>query len=191
MNIRRVASWIGCIAWALPLFANEPAGGNLRYTITVSKFDNKAGWSGRWDIGNAFGSILTDSLHQSGRFITLGEADMRGAAMVEQDLATAGRTAGGKKAPQTGRLTPAQLLVKGEITHVQDSTSGGSGGIGFRGIRIGGSSDKAEVNITIYIVDSTTGQIKGSTKVVGVAGKRGLRLGYSGSALGGLGGDLD
>ncbi len=114
---------------------------------------------------------------------------MRGAAIAEQDLAATGRVASGKKAPKTGRMSPAQLLVKGAITHVQE-TKGGGGGIGFKGIRIGGNAGSAEINVTVYVVDSTTGQVKGSKSVVGKSGKRGLKLGYHGSALGGLTGDL-
>ncbi|MBR0055748.1 MAG: hypothetical protein IJP66_00320 [Kiritimatiellae bacterium] len=165
-------------------------GGNLRYSITVSKFDNKAGWHGQWDLGDAWGTILTDQLQQSGRFIVLGEKDMRAEALAEQDFAASGRTAGGKKAPQTGRMTPAQLLVKGAITHVEENKSGTGGGLSFKGISIGGDKGSAEINVTIYIVDSTTGQVKASKSVVGKSAKRGLRLGYSGSALGGLGGNL-
>lgn len=171
-------------------FAGEQAKGGLRYSITVSKFENKAGWSGQWDIGDAWGSVMTDALQGSGKFIVLGEKDMRAEAMQEQDLVDSGRMAGGKKAPKKGSMTPAQLLVKGAITHVQDSTTGGGGGINFKGIRLGGSGDKAEINATIYIVDSRTGQVKASTKVVGKAGRKGLAVGYSGSALGGLTGDM-
>jgi curli biogenesis system outer membrane secretion channel CsgG len=174
-----------------PAQAEEEAGkGNLRYTITVSKFENKAGWHGQWDIGDAWGTVLTDQLQQSKKFVVLGETDMRQEAMAEQDLATTGRMAGGKKAPKTGQMTPAQLLVKGAITHVQDSTVGGGGGLNFKGISIGGNKDTAEINVTIYIVDSTTGQVKASKNVVGKAGRKGLRLGYSGSSLGGLTGDM-
>ncbi|MCG2658869.1 MAG: CsgG/HfaB family protein, partial [Kiritimatiellae bacterium] len=163
----------------------QAGSGNLRYSISVSKFENKAGWSGQWDIGNAFGEIMTAALQESGKFIVLGEKDMRGEAMLEQDLATSGRMAGGKKAPKTGQMTPAQLLVKGAITHVQGSTTGGGAGVNVLGFRIGGSTDKAEVNATIYIIDSTTGQVKAQTKVVGKAGRKGLNLGYSGSSFGG------
>ena len=173
-------------AMSLAAFAE---GGNLRYTIQVNKFENKANWTGRWNLGDAWGTILTDQLVQSGKFIVLGEADMRGAAMAEQDLAQTGRVAGGNKAPKTGRMSPAQLLVKGAITHVQE-TKGGGGGFGFKGITIGGDAGSAEINVTIYIVDTTTGQVKGSKSVVGKSGKKGLRLGYHGSALGGLTGDL-
>ena len=178
-----------CAAGVLGLAAAQ-AEGNLRYSITVSKFPNEAGWSGQWDIGDGFTTIMTDALQQNGKFIVLGDSEMRQEAMAEQDLAASGRMAGGNKAPQVGRMTPAQLLVRGSITHVQDETTGGSGGLSFKGISIGGSKGKAEVNITIYLVDSETGQVKASQKVVGQAGRRGLSVGYSGSALGGLGGDM-
>lgn len=164
-------------------------GGNLRYSITVNKFENKANWRGQWELGDAWGTIFTDQLVQSGKFIVLGEADMRGAAMQEQDLAASGRTAGGNKAPKMGRMTPAQLLVKGAITHVQE-TKGGGGGFGFKGITLGGDAGSAEINITIYLVDSATGQVKASKSVIGKSGKKGLTLGYHGSALGGLTGDI-
>jgi curli biogenesis system outer membrane secretion channel CsgG len=159
--------------------------GGLRYSITVTKFDNAAGWSGRFDIGDAWGTVLTDLLSQTGRFIVLGEKDMRAEAISEQDFAASGRTAGGKKAPVTGQMTPAQLLVKGKITHVQDDTAGGRGGVSFGGIRVGGGGGKGEVNATIYIVDSTTGQVLASKSVIGTAGKRSLGLGYSGAGFSG------
>ena len=170
--------------------AAEDAKGNLRYSITVSKFENRSGWAGQWDLGDAWGSVMTDALNASGRFIVLGEKDMRAEAMAEQDMVDSGRMAGGKKAPQKGNMTPAQLLVKGEITHVQSSTTGGEGGLNFKGIHLGGAKDTAEINATVYIVDSRTGQVKASTKVTGKAGRKGLNVGYSGSALGGLTGDL-
>ena len=164
--------------------------GNLRYSIMVTKFENKANWSGRWNLGDAWGTMLTDSLMQTNRFIVLGESDMRNAAMAEQDFAASGRTAGGNKAPAIGQMTPAQLLVKGAITHVESQKAGGKGGLSFKGISIGGGKDSAEINVTIYVVDSRTGQVKASKSVVGKAGKKDVSLGYHGSALGGLTGDL-
>ncbi len=170
---------------ATPAFAGDTGSGGLRYTITVTKFENRAGWSGQWDLGDAWGTVMTDLLNQTGRFIVLGEKDMRAEAMEEQDFAASGRTAGGNKAPVTGQMTPAQLLVKGAITHVQEGTSGGGGGISIHRIRIGGKKSKSEINATIYIVDSTTGQILASTSVVGTSKSRGGSLGYSGVGWGG------
>ncbi len=168
-----------------PALAGDTGAGGLRYSITVSKFENRAGWHGQWDIGDAWGAVMTDLLNQTGRFIVLGEKDMRGEALEEQDFAASGRTAGGNKAPVTGQMTPAQLLVKGAITHVQDKTSGGGGGISIHRIRIGGKKAQSEINATIYIVDSTTGQVVASTNVVGTSKSRGGSLGYSGVGWGG------
>ncbi len=177
-------------ATAQEAVAADAARGNLRYSITVSKFDNEAGWHGQWDLGDGFTTIMTDALQGSGKFIVLGDAEMRGVALAEQDLAASGRMAGGKKAPAKGQMTPAQLLVRGSVTHVQDDTGGGEGGISFKGIRLGGAKGNAEVNITMYLVDSRTGQVKASTKVVGKSAKRGLRVGYDGAKLGGLTGGV-
>jgi curli biogenesis system outer membrane secretion channel CsgG len=165
------------------VFATEPSGG-LRYSITVTKFENKAGWAGQWDIGDAWATVLTDQLNGSGKFIVLGEKDMRSEAMAEQDFAASGRTAGGKKAPVTGQMTPAQLLVKGAITHVQDDTAGGGGGISVGGISVGGRGGKGEVNATIYIVDSTTGQVLASKSVIGTSTQKGLAVGYYRNGVG-------
>lgn len=167
-----------CIFMVAPqTAAAAPATGGLRYTIMVSKFENKAGWSGQWDIGDAWGMVLTDVLNQSGRFIVLGEKDMRQEAMVEQDFAASGRTTQGAKTPVMGQMTPAQILVKGAITHVQETGRSG-GGISVKGISVGGSGGKAEVNITMYMVDSTTGQVLASTSVIGKSGSSGMGVGY-------------
>ncbi len=181
---------ISCVVFAVAMM-NAVAAENLRYSISVTEFDNQSGWSGRWRLGHAWSVVLTEALQQSDRFIVLGEEDMRRAAMREQDLADSGRTASGRRTPQTGRMTPAQLLVKGAITHVEHSTTGGRGGVNILGVRVGGSRDRAEINATVYIVDTTTGQVLASTQVEGQSGRRSLRLGYSGRALRGLTGDLE
>ncbi len=180
-SIRIIA--VLAVAFAVPVLAFAQTGG-LRYSITVSKFENRANWAGQWEIGDAWGTIMTDLLNQTGKFIVLGEKDMRQEAMAEQDFAASGRAAGGAKAPATGQMTPAQLLVKGAITHVQDSTAGGHGGLNIGGVRLGGAGGKGEVNATVYIVDSTTGQVLASKSVTGVSTRKGLDVGYSGAGWG-------
>jgi curli biogenesis system outer membrane secretion channel CsgG len=161
----------------IPAATAAPAAGGLRYTIAVTKFENRANWTGRYNLPDTFGAVLTDSLQNTGRFIVIAEADMRQAALGEQDFAASGRTAGGDKAPVKGQMTPAQLLVKGEITNFQDGTQGGGGGIGFGGIRVGGGSKTAEIDGIIYIVDSSTGQVKASQKLHGEVKSSSLSVG--------------
>lgn len=162
----------------------EPPPGNLRYSITVTKFANEAGWHGRWDLGDGFKTAMTDILYQSGWFIVLGDSEMRQEAMQEQDFGASGRTAKGKKTAKIGRMTPAQLLVRGSITNVQETGSKG-GGISAFGVRIGGDTGSSEIDITIYLVDSETGQVKASKKVTGKSSNKGFSVG--GSVFPGIG----
>lgn len=186
--MKKILIFLMCISIMVPALVF--AEGNLRHSIMVSKFENRSNWSGQWRLGDTFGAMLTDSLQQSKKFIVLGEKDMRREAIAEQDFSASGRTAGGKKKAQIGQMTPAQLLVKGEITHFQHSTSGGSGGIRIKGLKLGGGKDQAEINAVIYVVDSTTGQVISSKKVIGKASKRSLKVGFSdrdwGADLGGF-----
>jgi len=181
---------IVAVAYATQLQAQEnnipaPPEGNLRYSVMVKKFKNEAGWSGRWSIGDGMTTIMIDMLNKSGWFITLGDEEMRKAAMQEQDFVASGRAAGGKKSAKMGRMTPAQLLVRGSITHVQE-TGSKRGGLNFMGVSLGGDTGSAEINFTIYLIHSETGQVVASTSVIGESGERGYRLGYHGSELGGL-----
>lgn len=159
--------------------------GGLRYTIQVRKFENKAGWYSQWDLGDAWGAVLTDKLQQSGAFIVLGEQDMRAAAMEEQDFAASGRTAGGGKAPETGQMTPAQLLVKGDITQFDDGTSGGDAGVAIKGIRLGGGKSTSLISGVVYVIDSTTGMVMASKNFEAKISKKKLNVGYSGHGFSG------
>lgn len=155
------------------------AQGGLRYTIQVSKFENRAGWHGRWDLGDAWGAVLTDKLQQSNEFMVIAEQDMREAAMDEQDFAASGRTAGGKKAPQTGQMTPAQLLIKGAITAFDDGTSEGGGGVSFGGVSVRAKGGTSLISGTVYVVDSTTGMVTASKEFEAKLTKKGLGVGLS------------
>ena len=158
---------------------NAPALGGLRYTIAVTKFENRANYSGQFALSDTWSALLTEALARSGHFIVIAEADMRNAAMAEQDFANSGRAAKGDKAPVTGNMTPAQLLVKGEITHFEDGTKGGGGGIGFGGVSLGVRTSTAEINAMIYVVDSTTGQVVAQKKVVAEAKSSGMAVGFT------------
>ncbi len=171
------------LAWTFMPTGLQAQTGGLRYTVTVAEFENQSGWEGQLRLGHAWGTVMTDLLNRSGRFSVLGESSMRAAAADEQDLGASGRTAGGSKTPVVGQMTPAQLLVKGAITHVQTNTGGKGGGIGFGKIRVGGKKKTAEIHATIYLVDSTTGQIVSSISVIGHAKSRSGAISYTAGDL--------
>jgi len=179
-----MAFLIPAVVLAAPELPASSATGGLRYTVSVSKFENRAGYQGQWDIGSGWGIVMTDILNQTGKFIVLGETDMRKEAMAEQDLGASGRTAQGAITPGVGNMTPAQILVKGAITHVQNNTSGGGGGVSIGGISLGGASANSQVNVTMYMIHTSTGQILASKSVVGKSSKSGGFLGYSGNGWG-------
>lgn len=172
---------LAAVVAAVPALAQS---GGLRYTVTVSQFENRAGYQSS-HLGDAWGAVMTDLLHQTGRFVVLGETDMRGEALGEQDFGASGRVVQGAKTPAIGQMTPAQLLVKGAITHVEHSTGGGRGGLRLQGIRLGGRKQRAQINATVYVADSTTGQVVASSQVTGSSQQKGLSLGYSAYRWGG------
>ncbi len=162
----------------LPAGLRAQAGG-LRYTVTVSEFENQSGWEGQIRLGHAWSTVMTDLLNRSGRFTVLAESSMRSAALDEQDLGASGRAARGSKTPAAGSMTPAQLLVKGTIIHVQTNTSGKGGGIRWKSIRIGGNKKSAEINAIVYLMDATTGQVMASTSVTGQSKSKGGAVSFA------------
>lgn len=156
---------------------------NHKYSIMVSSFENRSGWSGNWDLGQAWAAILTDELNQTGRFIVLGEQDMRQAAMNEQQFSESSGSQT-KKLP-SGMMTSAQLLIKGEISHFQAGTDSGSAGINVGGFDIGIAQNRTEINAVLYIIDTSTGQVVGSKKCYGVSTESGMSLSGYQDGIGG------
>jgi len=143
------------------------ATGGLRYTISVAKFENQSNWTGQYQLGDAYGAVLTDVLNQSGKYIVLGERDMRDDAAKES----------------TQKGTTAQLLIKGVITHVQNTnTTGGAFNLG--GLVLGGSQSTCEINVTMYLVATDTGRVLASKSIVGKSNGGGILLGTSGAIFG-------
>lgn len=148
------------------------ANGALRYTIAVESFENNSNWRGQYDLGHQLDVVLTGLLHESGSFMVIGEKSVRTGALEEQDLAASSRGTKGSRTPVTGQMASAQLLVRGAITHVQHSTASDKGGFGVGRIRVGGGRQKTEINVTFYLVDTSTGLVVASKNVVGSASKR-------------------
>ena len=109
-EMKRRTIWAVAVLMVLTALPAVAAGDGMKYTITVTEFENRSGWTGQWNLGHAWGATLTDILTESDRFIVLGESDMRVEALREQDFAASGRTAQGSKAPVTGQMTPVESL---------------------------------------------------------------------------------
>lgn len=153
------------------------AQGGLRYTIMVSKFENSvANWRGQYDLGDSWSTIMTAALGENDNFIVIGEHDMRREALDEQAFGASGATVQGAKTPRRGNMTPAQLLVKGEITHFEHGSSGKDGGFRIKNIKLGGSKEKTVVRATVYLIDSATAMVVASKNFEGTSEKRKMKL---------------
>ena len=152
---------------------------SLKKTVAVFEFKNDSGYSGYANLGQDFSMQLSDALIQSGKFKVLTRQDLD-VVMAEQDLSRSGRMAKSKSA-RTGKIIPAQILIKGRITEFQENTSGGGQGLSIHGISIGSKKSSAHIGVIVQLIDSTTGEILGSKRVEGEARAGGFSIGYSGS----------
>jgi curli biogenesis system outer membrane secretion channel CsgG len=151
----------------------------LKKTVAVFEFQNDSGYSSMGNLGEDFSTQLSDALVQSGKFIVLTRKDLD-VVMAEQDLAQSDRFAK-SNAAQVGKIVPAQILVKGQITEFEENTSGGGQGLSVAGVSLGMKKSSAHIAIVIQLVDSTTGEILESKRVEGDAKAGGLSVGYSGA----------
>lgn len=168
----------------LPIFlmvseGGEAYGAGLKKTIAVSRFENR---TIEPLVGTAMGDQLTDALMQSGKFVVL-ERQTLGDIIGEQDLAASGRTAVSKSA-QTGKIVPAQILIKGTVTEFESEASSSGTGISFAGVSLGSSKTTAHVAIILRVIDTTSGEILSSVRVEGKSTGRGVKIGLEIQSVG-------
>jgi curli biogenesis system outer membrane secretion channel CsgG len=159
------------------LMASPTFAATLKKIVAVSRFENKTSWRGQITLDDGMADQLTDALIQSGQFTVL-ERQTLGDVIAEQDLAASGRAQASKSA-QTGKLTSAQILIKGTVTEFENRSSGSASGIGFGGVRLGNKREEAHVGLIIRLIDTTTGQVLDSQRVEGKAEAGGVSLGLN------------
>jgi len=150
----------------------------LKHAIGCKDFQNQSGWSGSWKIGNNLSIMLESALYDTGRFVIV-EREKLTDVIAEQDLAASGRTAKAKKVAKTGVIRPAKYIATGAVTEVEESQSGGGGGISFKGIRLGGGKSEAQVTVIVKLIDTSTGELVAKERIVGKAGNTKLNVGLS------------
>ncbi len=150
----------------------------LKKAIGCKEFENQAGWHGQWEIGNNLSIMLESALFDSGRFVIVEREKLKD-VIAEQDLVASGRAAKAKDVAQTGKIRPARYIGTGAVTEVEESQSGGGGGISIRGISLGGKSEKAQVTVIVKLIDTTTSEIVAKERIVGKASHSGVNVGVS------------
>lgn len=157
----------------------------VKQAIGCKEFENQAGWHGNWDLGDNMSIMLESALFDTGRFVLVEREKLKD-VIGEQDLAASGRTAKAANVAKTGLIRPARYLATGAVTVAEEGTSGGGGGIGIGGIRVGGGKSSATITIIAKLIDTTTGEIVQKKSITGKAGRVALNLGVAGT-IGGHG----
>lgn len=159
-----------------------------RSVVAVLDFTNEtqAAW---WksDVGRELGGMLANELVSTGAFKVV-ERQKLDSVLGEQDLGASGRVSK-STAAKMGQVTGAQYLITGNVAAYEENTSGGGGGVSFKGISLGGKKNKAYLAIDLRVVNSTTGEVEFVRTVEGHSKGGGMSVGFSRNGFGGsLGG---
>lgn len=169
------------LAQANPSDAPEqpwPAYTGPKKRIAVTKFENKVtGVYGNWRLGDGFSEMLTTELMKTGQFVVVERQALQD-VLGEQELGQSG-VVRKETAAKVGQVLGAQIIVRGVVSEFTLNESGGGGGIGIAGFRIGGKSSNAHVAVDIRLVDTTTGQVLQSHNAVGKAESSGVSVGVA------------
>src|SRR6266480_2098814 len=158
---------------AITLVFTTMAFGADKPSVGVAEFTNET--SASWwysDAGRDLAGMLTNELASTGKFKVV-EREKLGKVLEEQDLAQAGRISK-KTGAKIGKLTGAQYLVYATVSAFDANTAGTGGGIGFRGISIGGKKEEAYLAVDLRVVDTTTGEVEFTRTVEGRATSYGM-----------------
>jgi curli biogenesis system outer membrane secretion channel CsgG len=155
--------------------------------MAVNDFENNVTGIYWWHggVGRDLAGMLTNELASTSSFQMVERARLD-AILDEQDLGSSGRV-DPSSAAKVGKMVGAEYLVTGTVTAYEES-GGKGGGIGFRGIRVGGKKQETYLAVDIRVVNTTTGVVEFTRTVEGRSEAKGVSLGLN---RGGFGGALE
>jgi curli biogenesis system outer membrane secretion channel CsgG len=160
------------------LTAAAEAATEKKPTMAVFDFTNstRAAW---WysGVGSDLADMLTNELASTEKF-KMVERKQLGAILSEQDLALAGAVKPATAA-KAGKMTGAQYLVTGQVSAYEEDVKGTGGGIGFKGIGVGGKKEEAYIAVDLRVVNTTSGEIAFTRTVEARAGSKALSVGIN------------
>jgi curli biogenesis system outer membrane secretion channel CsgG len=156
---------------------HKPRLGVLRFTNQTS-----AGW---WSgsVGRDLQDMLIAELASMKTFRVLERKELD-AVITEQDLGASGRVSK-KTRSKIGNITGAKYLVAATVSAFEENTSGGGGGISFKGFSVGGKRDRAYMAVDLKVIDVETGEIADARTVEATSKSGGINLGFRKSGFGG------
>ena len=150
-------------------------------------------WEGNWDIGKGVADLIVDGLVEDGAYRVI-ERKRLDAILAEQNFSNSDRAdPSAASVAKIGKALGVKYLLVGSITKFgteKKNMGVGGGGFGRLGGAIGGvgtQKGKANVAVTVRMIDSSTGEIMASAKGDGISSRSGLMLGGGGAGTGGGG----
>jgi curli biogenesis system outer membrane secretion channel CsgG len=154
-----------------------------RPVVAVLEFRNET--SAAWwysGVGRELSDMLANELLGTGVFKVVERRKLNG-VLNEQDLGASGRVAK-STAAKMGKITGAQYLITGSVSHFEESGRSG-GGLRFKGISLGGKKKTASLAIDIRVINATTGEIEYARTVEATSKSGGMSIGISRGSFGG------
>jgi curli biogenesis system outer membrane secretion channel CsgG len=139
-------------------------------------------WGGQYDIGKGMADQVVEALLADKTFRVIERKNLD-TVLAEQDFAHSDRAdPSAAKKSKIGKVKGIDYMVTGTITKFSMEQKGG--GLGVKGLRLGGSKAKAEVNLTARLVDTSTGEVIASATGKGASSKlTGANFGKGGTSL--------
>jgi curli biogenesis system outer membrane secretion channel CsgG len=148
----------------------------VKHAIGIADFTSREGFSMEERSMENMRAMLESALFSTNRFVIVERTNLE-AVIQEQDLQKSKRAAKADSVAQTGKLRSARYLAACTVTESSSETSGDSGGIAIKGIRLGASQSKSALVILVKLVDTTSGEIVASERIRGQAASTGMSVG--------------
>jgi curli biogenesis system outer membrane secretion channel CsgG len=169
---RRLALWIGLVAWLLVLTAHAEPG---KPVLAVLKFQDETGaMPFQGGIGRVVTNMLASELAARDAFTVVERRKLR-AVLEEQDLSESGLLKPGDGA-KIGELTGAQYLVMGTITAFEPDTETKVSGGMFRRTRIEQTNHGSYLALDLRVVNTTSGEVSYARTIEGHTSDRETRI---------------
>ena len=144
-----------------------------RVQVAVMDFDfgTVDHWWGSYDIGKGMADQVVDALVNDGTFSVI-ERKKLDTLLAEQDFAHSNRAdPSAATMAKIGKIKGVKYVIAGSITKFSTEKRGGN--VRIKGIGVGGSKGKAQVNLTARVIDVASGEIVASVKGEGISNKGG------------------
>ncbi len=156
----------------------------IKPSIAVMKFENRAPFVMKWNLGDGMRDVLVDRLMATGKYHVIERGELN-YILDELRLQQSGATRKQDRAA-LGRGKNVRYLIKGTVTDF-GHVSSASGYGGTSRLRIFGGGARAVMGMTLYVVDVETFEVIASESISGSvrSGEVDVKSRYRGVAFGG------